>query len=346
MATKAEPSELQGHMTLMEHIAELRTRLVRSVIAVAIGAVIAWFLYDPLLHFLLGPLRQLSPDEDLANRLLTTDPLEPFAVRIKITTYAGIMLAMPVILWQIWGFVSPGLYSNEKRYARWFVACGTALFFLGAAIAFWTVPKALEFLETIGGEENFNQFYAPGKYLRLITYMMLAFGIGFEFPILLVFLQIAGIVDGGAAPPVPPLRHRRPGRHRRRRHPERRPDQHAGAAHPDDPLLRSRHRVRAHPRTAPAQGGGQGLTEIDFTLDRFQVEAIEAIDAGQSVLVAAPTGVGQDGRGRARGRAAPPTQGRRPSTRRRSRRSRTRSSPTWWPSTGPSGWVCSPATTP
>ena len=194
MATKADPSELQGHMTLMEHIAELRTRLVRSIIAVAIGAVIAWFLYDDLLHFLLGPLRQLSPDEDLANRLLTTDPLEPFAVRIKITTYAGIMLAMPVILWQIWGFVSPGLYSNEKKYARWFVACGTALFFLGAAIAFWTVPKALEFLETIGGEDNFNQFYAPGKYLRLITYMMLAFGIGFEFPILLVFLQIAGIV--------------------------------------------------------------------------------------------------------------------------------------------------------
>ena len=194
MATKAEPTELHGHMTLWEHIGELRTRLVRSVIAIAIGAVIAWFLYEPLLHFLLGPLRQLSPDEDLANKLLTTDPLEPFSVRIKITTYAGVMLAMPVILWQVWRFVSPGLYSNEKKYAAWFVACGSALFFMGAAIAFWTVPKALEFLEAIGGEDNFNQFYAPGKYLRLITYMMLAFGIGFEFPILLVFLQIAGIV--------------------------------------------------------------------------------------------------------------------------------------------------------
>jgi sec-independent protein translocase protein TatC len=105
------------------------------------------------------------------------------------------MLAMPVILWQLWRFVSPGLYSNEKKYATWFVACGTALFFLGAAIAFWTVPKALSFLETIGGEDNFNQFYAPGKYLRLIIYMMLAFGIGFEFPILLVFLQLAGVVS-------------------------------------------------------------------------------------------------------------------------------------------------------
>lgn len=184
-----------GHMSLMDHLMELRTRLVRSVLAVAVGACIAWFLYQPLLDLLLGPLRETAPKgSDLAENLLITDPLQPFALRLRITTYAAIMMAMPVILWQLWRFISPGLYSNERKYAVWFVASGTALFAMGAAIAFWTIPKALEFLQTIGGEDNFNQFYEPDKYLRLIVYMMLAFGIGFEFPILLVFLQLAGVV--------------------------------------------------------------------------------------------------------------------------------------------------------
>ena len=184
----------QGQMTLMDHIAELRTRILRALYAVAIGAVIAWFLYQPILSFLIHPLRELAPNDTLKSQLLTLDPLEPFAIRIKITMYTAIMLAMPVILWQLWRFIAPGLYSNEKKYAVWFVICGSALFFMGAAIAFWTVPKALEFLKAIGGS-NFTQLYGPEKYLKLIIYMMIAFGIGFEFPIVLIFMQLVGIVD-------------------------------------------------------------------------------------------------------------------------------------------------------
>ncbi len=196
-AGKATAVEAPGaQMTLLDHLVELRTRLVRACLAVAVGAMLAWFLYQPILNLLLGPLREAAPrGSDLADKLLTLDPLEPFAVRIKITTYAAIMFAMPMILWQLWRFIAPGLYSNEKKYAVWFVVCATILFVLGAGIAFWTVPKALEFLQSIGGEGNFNQFYSPAKYLRLIVYMMLAFGVGFEFPILLVFLQLAGIVS-------------------------------------------------------------------------------------------------------------------------------------------------------
>ncbi len=187
-----------GHMTLMEHIAELRTRIIRVIIAVAIAALVAWFLYQPILDLLLGPLRETAPNEDLQQALITTSPLQPFQVRIRITSYTAIGLAMPVILWQIWRFVAPGLYENERKYGLAFIGVGTVLFGAGAAIAFWTLPKALVFLQTIGGEDNFSQFYTPDSYLKLIVYMMLAFGIGFEFPLVVTTLNLMGAVSTAA----------------------------------------------------------------------------------------------------------------------------------------------------
>ncbi|WCO69220.1 twin-arginine translocase subunit TatC [Iamia majanohamensis] len=188
-----------GHMTLVDHITELRTRIVRALIAVALGSLVAWFLYQPIFDLLLGPLRETAPDDNLVNQLsggalLADGPLTGFQIRIQLTTYAGIMFAMPVILWQIWKFVSPGLYDNEKRYGVTFITVGTALFATGAAIAFWTLPKALEFLQEIGGDGNFVEFYTPQKYLKLIVFMMLAFGIGFEFPLLVTTLNVLGAV--------------------------------------------------------------------------------------------------------------------------------------------------------
>jgi sec-independent protein translocase protein TatC len=196
-ATSATPTTgtESGHMTLMEHIAELRTRIIRVVIAVALAAVVAWFLYQPILNVLLGPLRETAPTgSDLQENLILTGPLQGFQVRIRITSYTAIGLAMPVILWQIWRFVAPGLYENERRYGVVFIGVGTVLFAAGAAIAFWTLPKALEFLQTIAGEDNFTQFYTPDSYLKLIVYMMLAFGIGFEFPLVVTTLNLLGAV--------------------------------------------------------------------------------------------------------------------------------------------------------
>jgi sec-independent protein translocase protein TatC len=201
MSAEAAPREAPtsgsetGHMTLMEHIAELRTRIIRVIIAVAIAAVVAWFLYQPILNLLLGPLRDTAPPgSDLQENLILTGPLQGFQVRIRITSYTAIGLAMPVILWQIWRFVAPGLYENERRYGLAFIGIGTVLFACGAAIAFWTLPKALEFLQTIAGEDNFTQFYTPDSYLKLIVYMMLAFGIGFEFPLVVTTLNLVGAV--------------------------------------------------------------------------------------------------------------------------------------------------------
>jgi sec-independent protein translocase protein TatC len=184
-----------GRMSLIDHLTELRSRLIKSVLAVAAGALVAFMLYPQIFDVLIRPYEQIANSENsLADgKLVAFDPLEGFGVRLQIATYGGIALAMPVVLWQLWRFISPGLYSHEKRYAIPFVVSATLLFLMGAGLAYYTLPQALQFLVAIGGDDLVAA-YSPGKYFRLITYMMLAFGIGFEFPILLVFLQIAGVL--------------------------------------------------------------------------------------------------------------------------------------------------------
>lgn len=187
-----------ARMSLMEHLTELRDRLIKVVIALVVGMVVAFLLYDHIFNFLLQPYEDIAnarPETSLGDgRLLQVDPLEGFGVRMKLALYGGIAIAMPVILWQLWRFVTPGLYDHEKRYAIPFIVSALILFVLGAGLAYYTLPRALEFLIDIGGSDNFVTAFAPGKYFTLITYMMLAFGIGFEFPILLIFLQMAGVI--------------------------------------------------------------------------------------------------------------------------------------------------------
>lgn len=193
-----------GRMTLMEHLAELRRRIIICIVAVMVGGALAWTFYDQIFSFLTEPYCDALRDhgstivttgttKSNCGALLVTDPLEGFGTRLKVAGYVGIALSMPIILWQLWRFIAPGLYARERRYAAPFVGSALLLFALGAGLAYWTLPKALGFLIDIGGP-NLLTVYSPSKYLSLITYMMLAFGVGFEFPILLVFLQLAGIL--------------------------------------------------------------------------------------------------------------------------------------------------------
>ena len=192
-----------GRMTLIEHLTELRTRLVRSVVAVGVGATVCWIFYDRIFNFLLKPYCHALPatNEGDAAALLTrgncgllaTNPLEGFGLRTTIALYGGLALAMPVILWQAWRFIAPGLYKHERRYAVPFVVLGALLFGLGSALAYWTMPKALSFLIKIGGPDLIT-VYSAKPYLSLIIKMMVAFGLGFEFPLLLAFLQMIGVV--------------------------------------------------------------------------------------------------------------------------------------------------------
>ena len=193
MTSTETQTGLDGRMSLMDHLVELRSRLIRCALAVAVGAAIGWVVYLPVRHFLMGPLRKLSDNPQIADEFISFEPLEQFMLRIKMSGYLGIAFAMPFLLYQLWKFIAPGLYQNERRYAGAFVASATFLFALGAGIAYWTLPAAMEFLTSVGGNDVRYQYTAE-SYLMLIIYMMVAFGIGFQFPILLVFLQILGVV--------------------------------------------------------------------------------------------------------------------------------------------------------
>tara|TARA_A100001037_G_scaffold299305_1_gene324574 strand:- start:1539 stop:2294 length:756 start_codon:yes stop_codon:yes gene_type:complete len=186
-------------MPLVAHLEELRRRLLWSTIAVAAGAVVCWIFYPWILDFLLEPYCQIR--DDLGDQtvfgsgceLLVTDPLEPFAVRMTVAGYGGVGIAMPVLLWQAWRFTAPALYARERRWAIPFVFCGLVLFGGGCVLAFWSIPRALDFLVSIGGPDLVSVF-SPARYLGFVVKMTLAFGIGFEFPLVLIFLQLTGIV--------------------------------------------------------------------------------------------------------------------------------------------------------
>ena len=192
-------AEQQDTMTLTEHLGELRTRIIRASLAVVIGAVLIIAFYEPVLSFLAQPYNDLCdskpesfcPPED--ERLNAFSPTEGFAARIRIGMYGGIIIALPVILWQIWRFVVPALEAKEKKYAIPFVLSSVILFGAGAAMAYVTVGRALEFLISWSGE-SVNQVFGIEKYISLVGLMIFAFGVGFLLPVLLVFLQLVGVV--------------------------------------------------------------------------------------------------------------------------------------------------------
>jgi sec-independent protein translocase protein TatC len=182
-----------GRMTLVEHLTELRYRLIVSLVAVAAGAVVAFAFYGSILEVLLDPYCEiLPPGRDCT--LVIRDPLEGFATRLRVSGWSGLVLASPVVLWQLWRFVTPGLHPNEKRYAIPFVATSIVLFLCGGALALATFPRALDFLVSVGGPD-IDTLFSPAPYLRLVILMMVAFGLAFELPVVLVFLQLAGVVS-------------------------------------------------------------------------------------------------------------------------------------------------------
>lgn len=191
MEEGSSPEELDS-MTLMEHLKELRSRLIRSVLAVAAGGLAMWFIYPYGVDTLRSLLESSCPAEAEC-RVMATSPIQALSTRLTVSAYGGIALALPFLLWQLWQFITPGLYKRERRLAAPFVISSFVLFLLGVGIAWLTLPKAIYFLAALGGDVD--QFYAVNEYTSFVVKTAVGFGIGFEFPVLLVFLQLIGLLS-------------------------------------------------------------------------------------------------------------------------------------------------------
>ncbi|MEO7371627.1 MAG: twin-arginine translocase subunit TatC [Ilumatobacteraceae bacterium] len=181
-------------MTLTQHLAELRSRIIRSLLAVVIGIIVMLAFYDQVLNFLRRPYNELCKRKPgLVCDLQFIGPLEGFTTRLSICTYGGIVLALPIIMWQVWRFIVPALHTKEKKYAIPFILSSVLLFLMGAAVAYWTLTPALDFLISWSGS-GVKANFQVSKYVSLVGLMIAVFGITFEFPVLLVFLQLVGVL--------------------------------------------------------------------------------------------------------------------------------------------------------
>ncbi|MFI5042076.1 MAG: twin-arginine translocase subunit TatC [Acidimicrobiales bacterium] len=182
-------------MTLLEHLAELRHRVIVCVITVFLGALVVYFLYDHVLNFFLHPYCEILKSGHTGQRCVLTvqNPLDQLTERLKVSFFGGCAIGLPVLLWQLWRFITPGLNPNEKRYAVPFTLASVALFVFGGFVALQTFPLALRFFHAVGGKD-ISTLYAPDPYLKLVMLMIFAYGVAFEFPVVLVALELAGVV--------------------------------------------------------------------------------------------------------------------------------------------------------
>jgi sec-independent protein translocase protein TatC len=187
--------EERSSMALLEHLEELRGRLIWTMAAVSIAAIFGWFAYDRVVDLLLDPARMYL--QDLAKgQLIVTSPLEAFSLRMKVAFYIGFGIAFPVVLFHLWRFISPGLHRNERRYAIPFIASGIVLFAGGVSFAYFTLPQALKFLigEGITGA-NVSPLLGAKPYLDFALLYHFAFGLAFEFPVLLMGLAMLRVIS-------------------------------------------------------------------------------------------------------------------------------------------------------
>jgi sec-independent protein translocase protein TatC len=200
VATEIPPQEDEKDsmptMGFLDHLEELRKRIIYSVIAVAVGFFVCWGYADNIYGVMQRPIMTALRNHHLPEKLVYLNPTEPFNLYLKIAALAGLFLTCPFVLYQVWLFIAPGLYRNEKRYVGPFLFSTVGLFVAGGYFGYQFVyPAALDFL--IGYGSRFQPMITIAEYTQLFLTIILGMGVVFEIPILVFFLSLMGIVSAG-----------------------------------------------------------------------------------------------------------------------------------------------------
>ena len=183
-------------MGFLDHLEELRRRILYSIVAVAVGFFACWGYAEKIYEIMQRPIMVALQHNGLSEKLVYLNPTEPFNLYIKVGAMAGLFVASPFVLYQIWLFISPGLYRHEKRYVMPFMFSTVALFLAGGYFGYKLVyPQALEFLISYG--KQFQPMITIGEYTDLFLTIIIGMGVIFEMPILVFFLSLMGIVSAG-----------------------------------------------------------------------------------------------------------------------------------------------------
>jgi sec-independent protein translocase protein TatC len=187
-------------MPLMDHLRELRNRVVKTAIALTVGSVIGWFVYPQVWNFIRAPYCKIPQPRGFGTlvlhqgcQLYVTGLWDPLFLRLQISIAVGIILSSPVWLYQVWAFIAPGLYQRERRWAYYFVGAAIPLFAIGATIAYFAMTKGLRFLLHLVPAHT-TALITINTYLSYAGAMLLIFGLAFELPLVFVLLNMAGVL--------------------------------------------------------------------------------------------------------------------------------------------------------
>jgi sec-independent protein translocase protein TatC len=200
MLKEHQAANPEGRMPLMDHIRELRNRLIKAVLALLVGMGIGLLpaVFDRTWHFIERPfcaavIRGHTGCHQIGHTLVINGIFDPFTLRIQMAFYVGLIISSPVWLYQLWAFIAPGLYSRERRWAYLFVAAAVPLFCIGATLAYFAMGRGLHFLLGLTPEGVLN-LPTISTYLGYATAMLLVFGLGFEVPLIMVMLNLARVL--------------------------------------------------------------------------------------------------------------------------------------------------------
>ena len=211
-SARNEEKDPEGRMPLADHLRELRNRLAKAMLAIVIVTVVAAFFYNDIINFLTDPILKSigckqsfaelatssTPDEaaEKCARITINGLLAPFNLALQVSLMAGIVIASPIWLYQLWAFVAPGLHRHEKKYAYAFVFTGAPLFIGGGYFAYSVLPTTAKVLIEFTPSTSIDNQLPLDDLLQLVTRMVLVFGLSFELPLLLIFLNLTGMITG------------------------------------------------------------------------------------------------------------------------------------------------------